>query len=373
MDEQAFDRMVAEIYAAVMAPSGFQHFIEQLVVAFGLKAAMLYRHNVVDGESTGVWFSGLEPRWLESYAVEYGRQDMLAHYLATAPVASFYATNLHLATTDYADSAFYREWVIPQGVACAAAAIVLQEGAWRSQMVLQRSRFQPPFSHAELRQLDRLLAHLQHALRMRERFIDLQAGHHLLTAGLDVLAIPALMFDESGRVAYQNRAAAAVLDKRGWLRVDGRHLCANDPALTLHINLKVMAALDASRRDTPAASGVVLVPRSGKPPLTLMIAPVRPAGAAIRGAAVLFLYDAAQSSGANAQLVGAIFALTRAEAELVVALCAGHTLEQAAALRNTSPHTARSQLKSIFNKTGTHRQADLLALVLSSPACFVAL
>jgi len=34
--------------------------------------------------------------------------------------------------------------------------------------------------------------------------------------------------------------------------------------------------------------------------------------------------------------------------------------------------TVRTQIRSLFAKTGTHRQADLVGLLLASPACFAA-
>ena len=36
-----------------------------------------------------------------------------------------------------------------------------------------------------------------------------------------------------------------------------------------------------------------------------------------------------------------------------------------------SPHTIRTQLKSVFLKTGTNRQSELVALLLASPAYFI--
>lgn len=366
------DPLIGQIYDAVTSPTGFQQFVEKLAAVFELKAAMLFTHNLLNGESKGMWVTGMERRWLESYALEYGKEDMLAGHLATSAMASFYATNVHLSAAEFAETRFYREWVVPQGVAYAAGAIVLKEGVWCTQVVIQRSRFQPAFVQTELDLLNRTLAHLQRAVQMRQRFIDLLLGQELLSSGLDVLAMPSIMFDESGCVAYCNNAASALLDQRSWLWIENRHLCTNNLDLTKQINLEIVVAVSASRGSDSAIPGVVVVPRHGLPSLTLMITPVRPTGSGLKGAAVLFVYDATGLPRTTSQLIERLFSLTSAEAELAVALCSGKTLEDAAVDRGTSVHTARSQLKSIFNKTGTHRQADVVGLVLSSPAFFVA-
>ncbi|MDB5960695.1 MAG: helix-turn-helix transcriptional regulator [Massilia sp.] len=367
-----FDALIGSIYDAVTAPTGFQECIDKLVDTFALKAAMLFTHNVLNGDSKGLWQRGIERRWLESYAIEFGREDMLAGHMATSAIAKFYATNVHLAESVYSNTRFFRDWVVPQGVAYAAGAIVLKEGVWCTQVIMQRSRVQAPFSQTELDVFNRVIVHLQRAVQMRQRFIELQVGQSVLTAGLDILAMPSIMFDESGCVAYQNQSAQAILEQRVWFWMDDRHFCTNNVALTKQLNLEVMAAVSASRGADSAAPGVVIVPRSGLPSLTLMITPVRPAASGLRGAAILFIYDSRTIPKATAELVERLFSLTGAEAQLVVALCAGKTLEDAAADRDISIHTVRSQLKSIFNKTGTHRQVDLMALVLSSPAYFIA-
>jgi len=67
------------------------------------------------------------------------------------------------------------------------------------------------------------------------------------------------------------------------------------------------------------------------------------------------------------------FGLTPAEARLAVHLVTGESLRSAAAKLSISYETARSQLKNIFNKTGTCRQAELVVVILTAlPGCLEA-
>jgi len=59
--------------------------------------------------------------------------------------------------------------------------------------------------------------------------------------------------------------------------------------------------------------------------------------------------------------------LSRAEARLVSELCSGGTLVSAAKRIGISLNTAKTQLSSVFSKTGTTRQSELLALVSALP------
>lgn len=59
------------------------------------------------------------------------------------------------------------------------------------------------------------------------------------------------------------------------------------------------------------------------------------------------------------------FCLTPAEAQIALGLADGETLAAIAETRGVSVSTARGQLKSVFAKTGTHRQAELITLLIA--------
>ena len=58
-----------------------------------------------------------------------------------------------------------------------------------------------------------------------------------------------------------------------------------------------------------------------------------------------------------------MFGLTAAEAQVAIDIAAGRSVEDIAASRSVTRNTVRSQLKSIFDKTNTHRQLQLATLV----------
>lgn len=57
------------------------------------------------------------------------------------------------------------------------------------------------------------------------------------------------------------------------------------------------------------------------------------------------------------------FGLTPSEASLAMALTEGKSLKEASSRLGISIWTARSHLRSIFQKTDTHRQAELVSLI----------
>ena len=72
-------------------------------------------------------------------------------------------------------------------------------------------------------------------------------------------------------------------------------------------------------------------------------------------------------------LLHCYFGLTPSEARLALHLVIGETLRSAAAELHISYETARTQLKSIFGKTGTCRQAELVVVIVTAfPDCLEA-
>ena len=64
------------------------------------------------------------------------------------------------------------------------------------------------------------------------------------------------------------------------------------------------------------------------------------------------------------------FGLTPAEARLALQLVAGDTLRAAAVKLSITYETARTELKNIFSKTGTRRQAELVIVIVTAlPDC----
>lgn len=69
----------------------------------------------------------------------------------------------------------------------------------------------------------------------------------------------------------------------------------------------------------------------------------------------------------NPAQMSALFMLSAAEARLATALCNGTALDAYAQQSGISINTARSQLRAVLHKTGTHRQSDLVRLLNSAP------
>lgn len=69
-----------------------------------------------------------------------------------------------------------------------------------------------------------------------------------------------------------------------------------------------------------------------------------------------------QAGGSALAELAATFSLTPAELRLCEALSLGNTLKESAEMLEVTAETARQRLKTVFQKTDTHRQSDLIML-----------
>lgn len=80
---------------------------------------------------------------------------------------------------------------------------------------------------------------------------------------------------------------------------------------------------------------------------------------------IVLLRDASYTPDVTDSALIELLGLSRAEAALAVRLVKGQSLIDAAASLGISRFTARTQLASIFDRTGVHRQAQLVSHILS--------
>ena len=118
-----------------------------------------------------------------------------------------------------------------------------------------------------------------------------------------------------------------------------------------------------------AMSGDVIAIRTGWGRLWVgsLLAPA-PENHADEATAIIFIADTEARETSATEVLQDLYQLTRAEADLVRLLSAGHSLEEVAETRSVTMNTVRSQLKQVFCKTDTSRQGELVHLVLTGIA-----
>jgi DNA-binding CsgD family transcriptional regulator len=83
--------------------------------------------------------------------------------------------------------------------------------------------------------------------------------------------------------------------------------------------------------------------------------------------AIVYIRDPDQPDETRAEILQRLYGLAPSQARLAELLAAGRSLEEAAQQLGITRVSARQYLKIVFQKTGTHRQAELVRKVLLIP------
>lgn len=183
---------------------------------------------------------------------------------------------------------------------------------------------------------------------------------------LDGLPFGVLLTDQESCVLFMNKTAKQIfVNDTGLYISQDKRCCAHDPDANAALHRLVRTV---SHEAVPEEEeSYVLKISSGKGSnMTVLVVPV---GNQInRHGAALFLAGGGGFFDISADTLRRVYGLTGSEAELLLKLVQGNTLAEIAESRNVSLHTVRAQLKSIFLKTDTQRQAGLIKKVLTGPA-----
>jgi DNA-binding CsgD family transcriptional regulator len=238
-------------------------------------------------------------------------------------------------------------------------------GHARSSIILelQRPSCSKPFSGREIETLRRLRPHLREAADMALHLAD--THHDGLLAAFRTLNCGAILLDWRGRVLRLEAMAEFLMDTALMVRGD-RTLRARDGESDAALQQLIGAGIGGGELAAAGPPGVISIARMGAPPI-LVRAVVPPQAGADRfkqARAILLLAKRDAEGTPQAPDLCQIFGLTRSEAPTVAALVQGHNPREIARMRRIGYQTVRTHLRSAFAKTGTRRQAELVALVL---------
>jgi DNA-binding CsgD family transcriptional regulator len=176
-----------------------------------------------------------------------------------------------------------------------------------------------------------------------------------------------VIVDDDLRVLFANRPAEALLAAGGRLRIDAFGTLRCDEGIDLR------PLVDAARDPVGRARPTLTVERRvNTASLRILAAPLhaRVTDAAVSGrrAVMLVISDPEFEAATRKERLRMLFGLTPAEAAFAMEIVKGDGRRAAAERRGIACSTARTHLSSIFEKTGTRRQAELVRLLLQIDA-----
>ncbi|MCA1978246.1 MAG: helix-turn-helix transcriptional regulator [Thiobacillus sp.] len=362
--------LISAIYGCAMQPGQWQAVLGEMLDWLGGKGAMLWSHQARPG-AFGLWVPcRMHPESLAEYGRYYHRKDiwLQAGYARNTQAGEILTGDMLVPRPVLSKSEFYRDFLRRFDYVQLLIGVLHRNDAHDAivptvHFSMYRGEADKAFSQRDHKRLRELLPHLQHATAVN--FHLAQRDHQLSIAQASVDLFPEALFfaDLHGQIVYANRAAHELLQRADGVRMlDGRLVTLNaeeQRVLTKLFDLTAPPALlRISRCDGKAP---YLAMRSRVTPQTHTPDERYPVQA-------ILIHDPEAIVRERIESVVARYELTAAECIVLNALLETGSARGVAQRLNLSDNTVKTHLKSIFGKTGVHRQAELVNLVLSFPA-----
>ena len=351
-----FDALVDLIYEAAVVPEIWPEVLDRVAAATGSVGAIILaegRHGL-RWRATGALLTHLPEAiagGLMAVNPRPGRALALGH--------SGFVHDLDLFTHAEMDADPMYGFLRARGLGWCTGVAIPTVGDDAVIFSWERAFAAGPFDPEAVRALDPLRAHLARAGLIAARLGLAQARS--VVATLDSLGLPAAILSPRNQVVAANALFAGLVPAVVQDRGDRLHL--SDPRADRLLVRALAAPTPAG--DPDAVASIPIAARDERAAMIAHLVPVRGAARDVFAAAetILVLADLRQGRAPPAELMQGLFDLTPAEARVARGLADGHTVGTLAGRHGVSSATIRTQLKAIFAKTGTARQADLVAML----------
>jgi DNA-binding CsgD family transcriptional regulator len=297
-----------------------------------------------------------EKAWIVEYLRNHRKLDPVkARVLAEFGVGRAFSSQDFVSVDELHRSGAYQRWMAPFGLADMIGGVIHRSETGVCIFVAFRDE-RAGLADAEAKQrLDALLPCLARAIARHRPASDTSA----LVELFDELTTPVLVVDNKMRVAHKNRSADDMLVEGDALAISGGTLTLRDPRAKEALERAVSRVGGAD-----AEAFAIMVKRGDARCCVMHVLPLS------RGLSALFLRRLALNSGEGGALAASVFGLTARESSVLLAIAEVGGVPATARALGLSEGTVKGYLKSIFQKTGASRQADLVKLVLALESPF---
>ncbi|TAJ84542.1 helix-turn-helix transcriptional regulator [Reyranella sp.] len=374
---------IRKLYDAVLEPDAWKKSLPAVVSMVGGDSTLFLEQDLRTGRVKSASGCGHAPEIHAAFAPAC-EAGMLAPWMDTPGPGIARRSSAVMSDTAFARSDFYNETVRPTGTFHSATAALDYATTHRGFIAVGRRLGSDDFDSESIKTLQVLVPHLVTALRVRHQFDEGESRTRGAYAMLDRLDIGIVLTDASARPQFANARAEAIAAEADGFRLGARGVAAALPAETRALRRIIAAAATITTKLTQSdTTGTIVrsatsamqttLPLSRpslRPPLTAFVMPLSDArfdgaGGAANQVAV-FLIEPGRPPDINTRALAETYRLAPREVQVATLLAQGRSPAQIAGKLGIGLGTVREHLKRALAKTETHRQANLVQLLLSA-------
>jgi DNA-binding CsgD family transcriptional regulator len=351
------DTLIDRIYEAAVIPELWTDVLDDLARIGGGAGALLF---AVEGQEVRTATTRSLADMIHDYIKDgWPARSSRAARLFAAQHAGFLG-DLDVYTREEIErEPVFTEFLRPRGLGWGVATAIPVPSGDMLVFDVEREFVAGPVDAATVRRLDALRPHLARAALISAR-LRLERARAVVDS-LDALGLPGAMLGPFGRIAATNKGFEelipdVILDTR-------RRMKLAQPGA----NELLAQALESIGQigDDGGVRSIAVAATGPTPPLVVHLMPLRRAANDVFSHASCLVVATPVQPGKvpTAEVLQALFDLTPAEARVARGIASSQRIEDLAARGGVTRETIRMQLKSVLAKTGTARQAELVALL----------
>ena len=364
--------LLACLYRAPLESGGWQEFLDCLTELTGAGGGGFLHHDLDQQKFTlrAVGGAQSDSAVQHAYNSYYGRLDPWRNpYLALRPDAVVPGHAL-VPVQELRKTEIYNDLLRKNGIVHPVILPGIISPSVTENVTIWWSEESGPPGDDIVALMEMLRPHLKTSLQTLHAMEESGLRARSAQAVLDHMHQAVFLLDESLQVRHQNEAAEHLLRRNDGLQVAGGRLRVApkmQQTLDLALGHALLHAQASLQIDGPGTETLALLRPSGKRALPTRILPLRVESLAPTAHVLVLVNDTTRAPAVSLQAMRALFAATPTEVAIANGLLAGHSVGEIARLRRISEDTTRSHLKTLFQRTGTCRQSDLVLLLLGLP------
>jgi DNA-binding CsgD family transcriptional regulator/PAS domain-containing protein len=362
--------IIGYIYDCSLDPGKWSDTLTALRRELNFQNAVLSLLALSSGEMLLNITSGIAQAWLDripEYSVDVidqwgGLEKLQNLYLDEPAVLSRVNPRENWATNRY-----YVEWAKPQGIVDVLAIVLARDSATVGSVGFGRHEGAGEISAREVQIARLLVPHLQRAVAI-SRLLEIKTvAVGAFERVLDTVTAGVLLVGVDLNLVYANRVAETMLEKGAPVRAKKGIVETSSRGATAAL---AVAVSQASHKESAIGRKGLHIPirQAGCQASVLHVLPLQNGQLRPRlvpgATAAIFVTPVAKPLLPRAALAS-LFDLTGAELSVLEHMVDGRTVIQTAQALGISVSTVRTHVLHLFEKTGAHRQTDLVAVATS--------
>lgn len=349
--------IIDEIYEAPFVPERWPSILEKLAWATDGEGGLLL---TFDGMRTRGWIGSpvMVPLMEQFIAGGYEKHNVRPQRALAKRHAGFLSDTEIMTTEEMAVDPIYQELLRPAGLGWAAGSAIPAPSGDLIIFEVDRRFERGRYDRAALNFLDGFRPHLARAGLLAAR-LHLQEAHNA-TETMRRLGLPAAALDGRGRVITKNDLLDTLEGQIGIRARDRLYLASPTADALLADSLEKIAA-----RHLDSVASIPLPAAEQGQAAVLHLVPIRRVAHDIffSTVALAIVTPLTPAPTPHTDILAGLFDLSPAENRVARALLGGMSVQDCAKSFGVSQETVRAQLKSIFAKTATSRQTELVQLL----------